>query len=64
MLHMSTYQIIQLDGSDALVHARDDLHGDSSGIHMLRVEAIAESGHSRRNLVELHAFLAAICNVR
>jgi hypothetical protein len=55
------YEIIQLDCSNALVHAVDDLHGDGGSVDVLRVQAIAEPRHSSGDLVELHAFLAAIC---
>jgi hypothetical protein len=55
------YEIIQLDSSHALVDAVDDLHGDGGSVDVLRVQAITEPGHSSCDLVELHAFLAAIC---
>jgi hypothetical protein len=37
-----TYEVVQLDGGDALVDAGDDLLRDGSGINVLGVKAIAE----------------------
>ena len=35
-----TYQIVQLDGCDAAIHARDNLLGDGDGVDVVHVEAI------------------------
>lgn len=56
-----TYEIVKLDGGNTLVYAIDNLHGDGGWVDMLWVEAIAEPRHTSRDLVELDAFLAAIC---
>ena len=55
-----TYQVIQLDRGHALVDARDDFLSDSSGIDMVRIQAVTEPGNSGRDLVELDALLASI----
>ena len=55
-----TYQVVQLNCGDTLVHARDDLHCDGSGIDMIRVKSVTQPRYSCGDLVELHAFLASI----
>jgi hypothetical protein len=59
----STDQVIEFNGSDTLIHAGDDLLCNGCCIDMLRVEAITQSGDASSDLVELHAFLAAICSM-
>lgn len=56
----STYQIVQFNRCDALVHARDDLLGDGSSIDVLGVEPIAKPGDTSGDLVELYAFFSSI----
>jgi hypothetical protein len=55
-----TYQVVQLDCGDTLVHARNDFLGDSSGVNVIRVQAITQPGDTGCDLVELHAFFASI----
>ena len=35
-----TNQIVELDSSDPLVNTRNDLHGDSRGVNVIRIKAI------------------------
>ena len=56
------YQIVQLHGCDTFVNSRDDLLGDGGGIDMIWVQAIAQSGHTCCDLVELYSFLAVVCH--
>lgn len=55
-----TYQVVELDGRDSLVDARDDLLSDGSSVDMFRIETIAQSRHTCSDLVELHAFFASV----
>jgi len=57
---MGTYQVVELDGGNALVDTGNDLHGDCSGIDVLWIEAITKPRDTSCDLVELHALLAAI----
>ena len=40
---MSTYQIIQLNGSDTLVDTRDNLLCDCCGVYMVGIQPVAQS---------------------
>jgi hypothetical protein len=55
-----SYQVVELDGRDALVNARDDLDCDGGGVDVIRVEPVTQSRHPRCDLVKLHAFFASI----
>jgi hypothetical protein len=55
-----TYQVVELDGSDAMVHARDDLLGDGRSVNVVRVQPVTEPRDTSSDLVELDAFLAAV----
>lgn len=55
-----TYQVIKLHSSYALVDARDNLLGDCSGINVLWVKSITQSGDASCDLVELDTLLASI----
>jgi hypothetical protein len=55
-----TYQVVELDCVDALVHARDDLHCDGGRVDMVRVKPVTQPRHASCDLVELHAFFASI----
>lgn len=57
-----TYQVVQLNCGDTLVHARDDLHCDGSRVNMVRIEPVTQPRHAGCDLVELHAFFASICS--
>lgn len=57
----ATYQIIKFNCRYTLVYAIDDLQSDSSGINMIRVQAITQSRDTSCDLIELNAFLAPIC---
>lgn len=59
-----TYQVVELNGSHALVDTVDDLHGNGGRIDVLWVEAITEPRDTGCDLVELDALLAAICKAR
>jgi hypothetical protein len=37
----NTYKIVKLDSGDTLIHAADDLLGDSSRVNVLWIQAIA-----------------------
>lgn len=55
-----SYQVVQLDGVNTLIDTRDDLHCDSRGVDMVRIEAVTQPRHSCCDFVELHALLASI----
>lgn len=57
-----TYQVVELDCGDTLVHARDDLHCNGSRVDMVRIEPVTQPRHAGCDLVELHAFFASICS--
>jgi hypothetical protein len=56
------YQVVQLNCCHALIYARDDLLRDGSRIDVFRIKAIAKSGYTGSDLVELYAFLTSICS--
>lgn len=53
-------QVIELDGVDALVDTSNDLHGDSSSVDMVRIEAVTQPRHTGCDLVELDTLLASV----
>jgi hypothetical protein len=60
---VGSYQIVKLNGVHTLVDTRDDFLGDGSSIDVLRVEAVTQSRNTGSDLIELHAFLASICEI-
>lgn len=58
----TAYQIIQLDGVDALVDTGNDLHGDGGSIDMVGVKAVTQSRHASCDFVELNTLLASVCS--
>jgi hypothetical protein len=61
MFAWRAYQVVELDGGDALVHTRDDLLCDSGGIDMVRVKTVTQSRNSSCDFVELDTLFASIC---
>ena len=57
---VSPYQIVELDGGNTLVDTRDDLHGDSGGVDMVRVKAVTQPRDTGSDLVECNTLLAPI----
>lgn len=55
-----TYQVVELDGGHAVVHTRDDLHCNGSGVDMLRIQAVAQPRYAGSDLIELNALFASI----
>lgn len=55
-----TDKIVQLDGCNTSVDTTDDLLRDLDRVDMVHVKTIAQSRDTRRDLVELDAFLASI----
>lgn len=60
--HLSgwAYQIVQLNGGDALVDARNNLLRDGSSIDVFCVQAIAQAGNTCSDLVELYPLFAIV----
>lgn len=54
------HKVIQLHSRDTLVDARDDLLGDGRGIDVIWVQAIAQSGNTCCDLVELNSLFAVV----
>jgi hypothetical protein len=59
-LEISPYQVVELDGGNTLVDARNDLHGDGSGVDMVGVEAVTQPRDTGSDLVECNTLLAPI----
>ena len=59
-LVLKAYQIIQLDGGNAMIDAGNDLLRDGSGINMVCVEAITQSRYTSCDLVKLDTLLTAV----
>jgi len=59
-LQGSSDQVVKLNCGYSLVHARNDLLSDSSGIDVLGIESITQARDASRDLVELDAFFAPI----
>lgn len=59
-MEWTTNQVVEFDGGDALVDTRDDFLCNCCSVDMIRIEAIAQSGDSGSDLVELNAFFASI----
>ena len=59
-LNKATYQIVQLDCSDALVHTRNDLLCNRCSVNMFSIQSIAEPRDTSSDLVELYALLAVV----
>jgi hypothetical protein len=55
-----TYQVVEFDGGDALIDARNDLLGDCHGVNVLWVQAVTKPGHASSDFVELNALTASI----
>jgi hypothetical protein len=53
-------QVIQLDCVDALVDTGNDLHGNSSSVDMVGVEAVTQPRDTSCDLVELDTLLASV----
>jgi hypothetical protein len=53
-------QVVELDGSDTLVHSRDDFLGNRGGIDMFAIKTVTETRNSGSDLVELNALLASV----
>ncbi|KAH0357813.1 hypothetical protein KCU83_g235, partial [Aureobasidium melanogenum] len=56
-------QVIELDGVDALVDTSNHLHGDSSSVNMVRIEAVTQPRDAGCDLVELDTLLASVCEI-
>lgn len=57
------YQIVQLNCRNSFVDTRYDFLGNSGGIDMIWVQAIAQTGNACCDLVELDSLFAIVCNV-
>lgn len=58
-----TDEIVELNGGDTLIDARNDLLRDGCCINVFGIKTIAQSGDTSRDLVELNAFFASICTI-
>jgi hypothetical protein len=54
------YQVVELNGSDALVYSRDDFLSDRGGINMFAIKTVTKTGNPSSDLVELNALLAPV----